>query len=183
MRTLTRAIIRIMLIVMFLSTLLTFIRYLEGILVTLPRAGIQATWFEFFLLIASAIISLMILSFFWWKTNWLVNVLAGRVSNHELIITTSNVDLVKVAMRILGIWLLADSLPSLVGLIGYHIALPPQDIVDKYTHATEIKNWLFAGSKTLVGFWLVLGTRGIYRALDKLWDKTEMVHDEPKQED
>ena len=181
MRTLTRAIIRIILIVIFLSTLLGFIRYLENILIVIPRTGEHATWFQIYLLFAAFIISILILVFFWWKTNWLVNILAGRVSNHELIISTTNIDLIKVSMRILGIWLVADSLPKLVGLIGYHITLPSSDLLVDI-HAQEIENWITTAGKIIVGFWLVLGTRGIYRAFDKLWDKTEVVHDEPKQE-
>jgi hypothetical protein len=141
------------------------------------RSGIGNAWFYILLIVGITVIFYIILTLLWWKTDWLVNVLAGRVSNHELIITSSNLDLFRVAIRILGLYLLVDSIALLIGLIGYHFSLPPQylDLAIE-THANEIKNFFVLGTKIVLGAILLLGFKNIFKTVDRIDDKFHLAN-------
>lgn len=184
MRTLVRAAIRIILIYLFLETLLYTIRYCHDIIHTSTYFEPQSIWFDLLVVIGVAIICFVILSFIWWKTDWLVNVLAGEISNNELIITTSNLDLFKIVLRIFGVFLLIDSIPALVGLIGYHFSYP-NDLINTSAgiRPQEIRELIIIGVKILIGFWMILGTKGIYKVIDIIDTKVHMADNEPKNKD
>lgn len=184
MRTLVRAAIRIILIYLFLETLFYTIRYCCDIFHIYTYFEPRSRWFDLLVIIGAAVICFVILSLLWWKTDWLVNVLAGKVSNHELIIATSNLDLFKVAIRILGIFLLITSIPALVGLIGYHFSYP-DDLFNTYAgiQPQEIRELIIIGMKILIGIGMILGTKGIYRVIDIIDTKIHMADNEPKNPD
>jgi hypothetical protein len=180
MRMFVRAAVRIILVVLFLQTILATLRY-----ITEPNIHNRVTaithWEPFSTIIGAALISIGILALLWWRTDWLVRVLTGRVYDRELIISTSNIDLMKVAMRILGAYLIVSGIPSLIGNIGFHIALLDSDLLVMYTPDLE-RNLIVPVIQILIGFWLVLGTKGIVKTLNVLDDKVHIIPPEEKPE-
>jgi hypothetical protein len=82
-------------------------------------------------------------------------------------------------MRILGIVLLVYSIPTLIGLIGYHLSFP-MEIMDiaPDRQANEIKNFLITGVQILIGLWLTFGIKGPVKTPDRLQDKDHMTGSE-----
>lgn len=157
MRTLTRAAVRIILAIMFLQTFFTALNYL----VNLSRYSVQSIGLGLLLILGVSVISFIILGLLWWRTEWLVNLLAGRVSNHELIITTTNTDFFRVSLRVLGFYLLADAIPALLGMLGHHLYYSSLDIYSDSIIAGNIRDLITIGAKILIGIGLIIGTRGI----------------------
>ena len=110
------------------------------------------------------IVSALVLYFGWWKTDKIVRLIAGDLKENAIVVSTSNVDLYRVILSVLGIYLLATSVPNLLSLISYHfyyaqmypdIGLPP-DMV-----ANEIGRWVFQIVTFLLGIWLAVGSKPI----------------------
>jgi hypothetical protein len=182
MRMLVRAAIRVILIFLFLDVIFTCIRYIGEFNVYSLRGEIENIWFQYLIIIGVTIISLVILALLWLRTDWIVHVLTGKTYDRELVINTSNVDLMKVAMRILGIYLLVDGIPSLLGLIGYHFAIKEPDLMGNNYIANEVSKFVIVCVKIFAGIWLVLGTKGIYSIITSIDDKVHMRETETKQE-
>jgi hypothetical protein len=175
MRLAVKAFIRIMLIFVALQAVIYFIRYISSIVnYNHSYLGDYDLFIDVIFLVASALIVLLVIYVFWWKTDWLVRVLVGRTREKELVISTSNLDLIKVAMRILGVVLLVNAIPELIGLVGYHFSLPAEfwDYPSYYESARETQEFIIVGIKILFGVWLVLGSRGIVKVIDKVWERT-----------
>lgn len=183
MRILVKAIIRIILIAIFLNLLFTSIRWVEDLWIIVPRTGTPIPWFEILVIIVVTIICMVLLYFIWWKADWFVKVLVDKRSDHELVISTSNLDLMKVALRILGIYVLVNSIPNLIGLIGYHFSFP-RDYLDLAieTHANEIRNVIFIIIQILFGALLTLGTNGILKLINRVDEKANMRNNQEEKE-
>jgi len=170
MRNAIKATIRIILIFMFIDLIII----LAGQVATL-NAYLQAAddfnALRFIALLAGGfVISVLILYLLWIKSDWIVRKIAGEMPDSELIINTTNLDLIKVAMRILGIFLLVKAIPELVGLASYHFSLTEGErLIGQEWSSNEIKNWVTTGAQILFGVWLVLGTRRLVNAIDKVW--------------
>jgi len=87
-----------------------------------------------------------------------------------LVIKTSNLDLIKVAMRMFGIFLLITSIPELTGLSVYHIRLIHESdlMYSPIQQATTIMNLVSNIITIVIGAWLVIGTKGIAKAIDNV---------------
>jgi hypothetical protein len=115
----------------------------------------------------------VILILLWLNTDRLVKFIAGNINDRELIITSTNLDLYKVALLILGVFLLATSVPELLGLASYHLRM--HFLIEQMgmakaleVQSNELKNGVMMVAKILAGLWLVLGTRGIVKAIDNV---------------
>jgi hypothetical protein len=175
MRLAVKAFIRIFLIYIALQMAYYITNYISNMFFY-RRAypGDYDLFFHVIFLVASSLIVLLVIYVLWWKTDWLVRVLLGRTRDRELIISTSNLDLIKVAMRILGVVLLVNAIPELIGLVGYHFSLPAEfwDYPSYYESARETQEFIVVGIKILFGIFLVVGTRKIVDTIDKVWEKT-----------
>jgi hypothetical protein len=175
MRLAIKAFIRILLIFIALQTVLHIVNYVHNMLF---YHRMYPEDYDLFLpviiLVAAVLILILVIYVLWWKTDWLVRVVSGRTREKELVITTSNLDLFKVAMRILGIVLLVNAIPTLIGLIGYHFSIPQEyrEFSSYSQSAGEIKEFIIVGVKILFGVWLIVGSKGIVKAIDKVWSRT-----------
>jgi hypothetical protein len=179
MRLAIKAFIRIFLIYVALQTILYIINYVHSMLI---YSQVYHEDLDLFLpvivLVAAVLIVILVIYILWWKTDWLVRVLTGRTREKELVISTSNLDLIKVAMRILGIVLLVNAIPTLIGLISYYF-IRPEDV---YYSRPEAREYIIVGVKIVFGIWLIIGSRGIVKAINKVWDKAHLINDEQGKE-
>ena len=113
-----KVIIRIILIFLLLDLLIMLTSYSAMI------STYGDMYPELLIYIGVGIIGTLILGFLWWQTDWLVSVLAGNLPEDSLVISTSNLDLFKMALRLLGFFLIFSALPDLVGHIGYRLSFP-----------------------------------------------------------
>jgi hypothetical protein len=185
MRSLMTAGFRIVLILAFLQALITVgndfyglwanNNSLNGISANINFISSAGT-----LLIAFLVI-LLIFWVLWWKAGKICIFLAGDISDSEITINTSNVDLIKVVLRIFGMCLIVLSLSTLCGHIAYHIRYAglTSGIESSPSHqANEMLWWVTDGLKIIIGIWLVLGFRGIFTAISKIWNAAHMTDDE-----
>lgn len=138
--------------------------------------------------LAGPLVGALILYILWRKTDWLVRILAGNINENELVISTSNLDLIRVTMGILGIYLLITSIPDLIGISAYHIFIT-NNLSDR-NWFTEDKALLIERLVTticsiLIGIWLVSGLRGIkgiIKGINNFWNKAKITNDGEKEE-
>lgn len=173
MRTLIKAAIRILIIVMTLQMLLSLVNSLVLLFSYPPIYGefnAPYFWGNLATNIFSFLITILILFIVWRKTDWLVGLIAEEINDTELTINTNNVELITVVVRILGIVLLVTNLRLLVALIGNRWILG-SIYPDVYiqTSVNDMRQWIAAIVGLLLGIWLVLGGKGIVIALDKIW--------------
>ena len=118
------------------------------------------------------LISVLILYFGWWKTDKIVRLIAGDLKENAIVVSTSNADLYRVILSVLGIYLLATSVPNLLSLTSYHIynaqmysdvLLPPP-----YMVADEIGRWVFQIATFLLGIWLAVGSKPIAKFFSRI---------------
>jgi hypothetical protein len=180
MRMFVRAAVRVILIALCLEIVLYAWRNIVYVVTVFPRMTAEDYWPQILIIIGAAIIGFIILALLWWRTDWLVRLLTGRVYDRELVISTSNVNLMKVAMRIVGIILLVNAIPSLLGLIGYHFSIPSIYLDDR--RPAEIQEGIIIGVKIILGIFLVYGTKGMSKIIDAADDKIHVIKSEEKPE-
>lgn len=165
MRSIIKAAIRIIIVIMFLKSLLGLVNNLSGVLINPALYEYRYSFYTVAISLAIIFTGMLILYLLWRKTDWLVRIIAGNINENEVVISTSNLDLIKVAMRILGIYLLVTSVPTLIGMISYHLSLgsefPRQMAMILKDYVTEVIT-------ILIGAWLVLGTKGINKVVDNV---------------
>lgn len=170
MRSIIKATVRVIILIMFVMLLKIVISNVQWVIM-LPRLNIEQDLLYYTGIIGSLfVIGTLVLYFLWRKTDWLVRTIAGDLNDNELVIKTSNLDLLKVAMRMFGIFLLITSIPELIGLSAYHIRLIHESdlVYSPIQQATTIMNFVSNMITIIIGAWLVIGTRGIAKAIDNL---------------
>ena len=174
MRSLIRAAVRIIIIVMFVMMVKMLIVNIQWTAMNFHDESIrQILYYQIGLTVGQFGVYSAILALLWLKTDWIVRFIAGNIDDSEIVISTSNLDLVKVAMQILGMVLLATSIPKLLGFGAYHFRI--LDMVEKLdvpssavSRATELESFVTIMVTLLIGLWLTIGTRGIVKAIDNV---------------
>ena len=174
MRSLIRAAVRVIIIVMFVMMVKMLLVNIQWVAMNFHDESLrQILYYQIGLTVGQFGVYSAILALLWLKTDWIVRVIAGNIDDNELLITSSNLDLVRVAMQILGMVLLATSIPKLLGLGAYHFRI--LNLVEKLdvpssavSQATELQSFVIIIVTFLIGLWLVLGTRGIVKAIDSV---------------
>jgi hypothetical protein len=131
--------------------------------------------------VSVCLVIIFILWVIWVKASSLSRFLAGDIDDNNIVIQSTSVDIMKVAMRILGFCLIATTLPTLLGLAAYHIRIINGDWrmpISESTQAAEIKSWVIATVTILIGIWLVLGFRGTIIAASKIWNIAHMTNED-----
>jgi hypothetical protein len=137
------------------------------------------------IIIGVGIIELAVLFVMWKKTSWLVKILAGDINDNILAINTSNLALISIAIQILGIYMIVNFLPDLLGLTYNRFRM--QQIYAGYSNSElgiqEIKLWVITIAKLLIGIWLASGSKWLVKRLkgsnnsEETKDKEEHVND------
>jgi hypothetical protein len=172
MRSLTKVAIRIILIFLFLNMIVALFNHGSSIWIFLPRITGEDIYPQIFILAGAGLIGTLILGILWWKTDWLVKVIAGNIPDDSLVVSTSNLDLFKVALRIIGIFLVVTTIPQLIGLIGYRLSFPsePFEAWGSQQQAVWIKELLIIIIVTLIlGFLLTLIGGKLATYIRSLW--------------
>ena len=182
MRSVVKAAIRIVLIYLFLTALLPLIQFFSVVLAdTSDMPGIYTySYFVF-----PVVLYILILCVLWWKTNWLVRFLAGSAPDDSLVITTSNIDLFIVALRILGIFLIVNAIADLIGLISYHFSI--HEIYPEFIGTNMELDWIreLATNITTLVIGLVLAFSGskLFNPFRNLWYTGSLSGKKPDSED
>jgi hypothetical protein len=176
MKSIIKAAIRIIIIIIFVRSLVMLVNNLANLRVMSVQIQLydepQSTiYYLYGIYIVGFLVVTAILFLIWKKTDWIVKILAGGLNENELNINTSNMDLIKVAMYILGMYLIVTSIPDLFGLLAYHLRLTGEESELIYTaqqKASTIQHFVTSGITIVIGTWLVLGNRGIAKAIDNI---------------
>jgi hypothetical protein len=125
MKTLIRAAVRIIIIVMFVMMVKMLLVNIQWTALNFRDGSIrQISYYQIGLTVDQFGVYSAILALLWLRTDWIVRVIAGNIDDSELVISTSNLDLIRVSMQILGMVLLATSIPKLLGLGAYYFRIP-----------------------------------------------------------
>ena len=168
MRSIIKAAIRVTIVILFVKYLVETINRVS-VLFIYPFSQDLEAYPLLYMYIAFFIVMTVILFLLWWKTDWIVKIVLGVLDENELSINTSNKDLIKVAMYILGLWLLVTSIPDLFGIFAYQIRLMEENPDLIYTagqQAVTIRDVVSYVITIVIGAWLVLGNKGISKVID-----------------
>ena len=172
MRSLTKVAIRIILIFLFLKIIVALYNQITYYLIYLNRYPSEGYLLEILILVGAGIVGTLILWILWWKTDWLVRVLAGNIPDDLLVVSTSNLDLFKVIIRIIGIYLIVTTIPHLIGLIGYRLSFPsePFESWGSQQNASWIKELLIVIFTLIFGLFLALIGNKLATYISSLWN-------------
>jgi len=173
MHTLIKVAVRLLIIFMSLELLIFFTNSLAMVLSVFEYGSEFESYLVLAIIIGVTLAGAIILYFAWRKSDWLVKKLAGDINENELVINTSNLDLINVVMRIVGMVLIIVFIPKLAGLIVYRgvLVYAYQDIgFSSNATASEIKEWITVIASFLIGLWLVLSGTGIFKFFNKIWN-------------
>jgi hypothetical protein len=170
--------LRILIIYIFLLFLNEILKNFYVISDTINHSG--GDTFTLFSLLGVCMVVILILVIAWIKAGWLSSVLASDLDDNSLVISSTNLEIFRVAMKIVGLVLLATTIPTIAGLIAYQIVLTQPDPVYSTVkeQATLIRYWVIPVVKILIGIWLVLGFRGTITAISKIWNTARMTNNE-----
>jgi hypothetical protein len=165
MRIIIKAVIRIIILVLVIQLLVSLFKDISWVFYNTEQLG--EAFFYLGVLPGVDIAGLAILCVIWWKTDWLVKILAGNIDDRALMINTSSVDFITVAIQIIGIYLVVTSIPDFVGLAVYHI-----QINDKFPgynlsefEVQETKQWVITIAIFLIGLLLVSGSKWLVKRI------------------
>jgi hypothetical protein len=175
MRTLIKLAIRLTIIFVSFQLLIFFANNLANFVSFLNFQPDLSVYLSASILAVIIIVIATILSMAWMKSDWLVKKIAGDIDDNKIAITTGNVDLINVIMRVVGMVLILISIPKLAGLIVYRGFLVTiyRDVLlatNSSLGATEIKEWITVVGTLLIGLWLVLAGTGIFKFFNKVWN-------------
>ena len=108
----------------------------------------------------------------WFKTNWLVRIFAGNADEHAMVIETSESSLLRVALRIIGFYLIAISIPTLLGEVASQwVWASTYGEVPYIQHdvSSYIARWVKMIFTLLVGIWLASGMVGA-KQVQNFWN-------------
>jgi hypothetical protein len=177
MRTLIKAAVRLVIILMFFHLFLYIGNSLAMLIdfFTVNQFTIFNNHYYYLAVpVIVFVIGVLILWYLWLNTDWLAEFIAEDIDEHEIVIKTSNLDLIKVVFRIMGMYLIVTQIPTIVGLSVSHV------ILEKYTSGIvtslvgEIKQWIITVGTVLIGLWLLFGGKGIVEMIDRQSDNNQI---------
>jgi hypothetical protein len=180
LRGLITAGIRIVLIFIFFQVFIEVLNFLPSIFNSSGYSS-NSQYFslkEVLIPICIFLVVLVILCIVWWKARRIASLLSGDKFDTQLVINTSNTELIRVVLRVFGICLICLTIPTLLGHVTYFINYQSQvsnDFPIIQANSPPFVNYFVTdGTKILIGLWLVLGGRGIVIAIDKIWNAAHM---------
>ena len=185
MRSVVRAIIRIALIFLFLQSLFTIIRYIDTIWVS---ESVPHDWdyYRFYLIfIGTEAVIVLCIWVLWWKTDWIARFFVGETSDDSLVISTSNLDLFIVAIRVLGIFFIITALCDITGELVYY------SIYDQLVPGVEnpeltpnlIRSLSTNGATLIFGLILSFSGTRLFKPISNLWSTGSISRKTPDSED
>ena len=182
MKVIIRTTIRIILIIMALQLLSLIYGSAMNMLVYQPSYSYEYAVHPSVITLALSITGILVLAVLWWKTDWLMRVLAGEIGDQELVISISKPELFDFAIRILGIYLIVKYIPLLMGLIAYRVAaiIVPEEHLSYMPQTYEIEWWVKISFYILIGIFLTSGMKGmktIGRIISNFWNRATLSSD------
>ena len=173
MRSLIKAVFRVVLVFLFINLVIQVVNYISQILLNSHIYATASEKFNVFPYIIGACIAFVVFSlvllFLWRKTNGVVKFIAGDVTENELAITTTNSELYRVVMHILGIYLIVSSIPYIAGTLGYSIYYENiNETVYQSIGGMNIESLIIKGITVLLGIWLVIGNNPIMKVINSV---------------
>jgi hypothetical protein len=181
MRVIIKTAVRVIIIVMALKLLYAGFN-LANTVILYQRYELPLPVYIFVIVLGLFILGVLLLWLLWWKTDWLVKILAGDIDEQELIINTTNLDLFWLAIRILGVYILVGAVSDLFGRVAYQIYIENQleglRFLSPEEQAMEISQWIKVVVTVLIGVFLVSGVKGVCRGFCKgvknFWKRAEL---------
>jgi hypothetical protein len=178
MRGIITAAIRIILIFFFFQVINQIIIFFQSIFYTPPDYYEEYMLQVVLIPIAIFLSILLAIMVVWWKADTIALWLLGNSIDTQIVINTTNTELTKVILRVFGICLICLSIPVILGHIAYYFQFQSQ-IADDYpviqSSAPPFVSYFVTDVvKILISLWLILGSRGIVTAINKIWDAAHM---------
>jgi hypothetical protein len=177
MRSIFKSAIYIIVIFTFVQNVLILLNYIPTLWYHFasdrPR---EYDWIEFAVFLSVFLLSFLFLLLLWLKASSLTRLLAGDINDNKLVLNTSNSELFKIVLILIGIYLVVVNIPEIFGVVGYHFRfgylyegmnLPPQE------QANELKLWIIPIASVIIGLVLAFGVK-------KYWWKWNNVRTEKK---
>ncbi len=161
MRFITKAAIRIIILIMGLKLLFALSQDISWFISDTVIFKEEIVFSYMGVILGEDIFGLIVLCFLWWKTDWLVKLLCGKMDNGALVINTSNIDFITVMIQIIGIYLVVTSIPDFIGLAVYYVQIrskyPGFDISEYQVQ--ETKQFVITGVTFVIGLLMLSGSK------------------------
>jgi len=183
MKSIIKVALRIILVVLFLQWANSSLTYINStIFIFTTPAHSDSVLSSFITTAVYIVLGALVLLFLWRSTDKIVDFLAKGLNESTLVISTDNIDLIRVVTRVMGIYLIVTSIPYVFGILGGHyywaqfyrnLGLRPLDDWQVW----EIQRMIVYFVTLLFGLLLVLGSKQIMRALRYIWNAGNVKKD------
>ncbi len=112
-----------------------------------------------------AAVGLLLAWLLWAKSASIAKALLGRVDVNTLSINSSTTDALRLGIRLIGVGLIAASIPALFGQVAYWLAsrAPAEQVLS----ARDVGLWVEMGVRLILGTWMATGAKPVWRSLLK----------------
>jgi hypothetical protein len=187
MRSLIKAIFRVFLVIAFFQTIWILINFVSRLYTPgniygnfestdkLQSLGIAA---GIFIVVTIALVLL------WRKTDTIIKMVAGNISDNEIVINTTNSELYRIIMRVLGIIIIVTNVPSFLVTLGYNFLYIKiiNDVPYEISASGIITELLIRGISILLGIWLIIGNKSIVNAKNNIMNWIDADNKDEQQE-
>jgi hypothetical protein len=120
----------------------------------------------------------------WRKTDTIIKMVAGNISDNEIVINTTNSELYRIIMRVLGIIIIVTNVPSFLVTLGYNFLYIKiiNDITYEISASGIITELLIRGISILLGIWLIIGNKSIVNAKNNIMNWIDADNKDEQQE-
>ena len=171
MRTLIKAVVRILIIAAFISLVNNLLNMISQLVFSFDVYE-EYPWgyISVFIAIVIAAILLVVL---WRKTDWLIRRIVGDMGDHEISISTTNLDLIRVAMFVFGTVLIVTSISGVIGFLYFINDAPSYyerawSIMGPHERTRIVTGQIEPIVKFVVGIWLVVGNRSVVGIFNRI---------------
>lgn len=174
MKTLIKAFIRIMALLFALEMLNPIFRNIAPLLSDIsqwPRAfvmtNLSAALLDF-------VLAVLAIYFAWGKTDKVARMVAGKLNESEVVVSTTNARLYALIMSALGVYLFVTAFPKLLGHLAYTLYWSNYQqgsgIMVPLETAAEIEGWTTQVLTVAIGIWLIVGRRAMAKFVNNIWE-------------
>ncbi len=163
MNLLVKSAIRIIVVLASIQTISYVLNYTASILESLKNMELAR---ELLLLICAVIIVAIILYLVWKNAGRIARALVGRVDVNTLTIDSSSLDVYKVGIGLIGVVLIATTVPTFFSLIARYIvnSRNPYYLQD-YQFCQDIPYWIQTITKLVIGCFLTFGRKRMIKLI------------------
>jgi hypothetical protein len=177
MNLIVKSAVRIIVVLTAIQSISYIIKYISSLFNPIYQMSSHDKSTGLLALLLAVLVLYAILSIIWIKAARIARILIGRVDVNTLTINSSSLDVFWVGVGLIGVILLATSLPSFFELIAQRIVYSSGQFA-----INDISSWVGTISKLIIGVCLTLGLKKIPTNFSAILKRIVTDDAKPKEE-